>query len=63
MSALLVTYNIHEFIYGNEILLEDNILDKLKEKINVLNMLQIPHTVQQLHIHNMQKVCISKKAK
>jgi len=41
--------------YGNEILLEENILDKLKEKFKVLNMLQIPHTTQQVPTHNMQK--------
>lgn len=54
-----VTRNIRKFIYGNEILLEENILGKIKEKLKVLNMLQIPHTTQQLPIHNMQKVCIS----
>lgn len=55
-----VTHDIHKFIYGNEILLEENILGKIKEKLKGLNMLQIPHTTQQLPIHNMQKVCISR---
>lgn len=51
-----VTHNVHELIYGNEILLEENILDKSKDKWKVLNMLQIPHTIQQLPIHSMQKI-------